>query len=63
MMLPKIFKFRKIESKIEPSGTENRASRKQTLAELGVFMSEDDFKLKISELKANKISVLNMFEL
>ena len=56
-MLPKIFKIRKIESKIETSGTENRTSRKQTLAELGVFMPEDEFKLKISELKADKASV------
>lgn len=57
MMLPKIFKFRKIESKIETSCTEKRTSRKQTLAELGVFMPEDEFKLKISELKADKASV------
>lgn len=55
MMLPKIFKIRKIESKI--SETENRTSRQQHLAELGIFMSEDEFKLKIKQLKMANVSI------
>lgn len=57
MMLPKIFKFRKLESKIETSENENRTNHQRTLAELGIFMSEDEFKLKINQMKKTNVSV------